>query len=65
MSRVPVWLFVSENVVPILTVMFVPVCGQYLGGRVCHGALSASLACVTPRVWCLGVAVGFRVCREL
>lgn len=28
--------------VPILVAMFVPVSRQYLGGCVCHGALSAS-----------------------
>lgn len=33
---------VSGNVVPILITVFVPVCRQYLGGCVSHGALSVS-----------------------
>ena len=36
-----VWLLVSDSVVPILIVMSVLVCGQYLGGPVRHGVLPA------------------------
>lgn len=68
MCRVWVWLFVSDDVAPVWTVMSVLLCGQYLGGPGCHGDAACSLSagvCHTVCVWCLGVAVGFRACREL
>lgn len=45
MCGILVWLFGSNSVVPILTAMFVPVCGQYLGGCVCHGVAACLAEC--------------------
>ena len=47
------WLFVSENVVSLLIVMFVPVCGQYLGGHVRPGAVPASLSAGVGHTACV------------
>lgn len=47
------WLFVSEDGVPTLIAVFVPACGQYLSGRVCHGALPASLSAGVCRIMCV------------
>ena len=48
-----VWLFVSEDVVPTLIAVFVPARGQYLGDRVCHGALPASLSASVCHITCV------------
>lgn len=55
-----VWLFVSEIVVPILTAMFVPTCGQYLGGRMCHKTLPALLSAGVCHIMCVVSGCGCR-----
>lgn len=56
------WLFVSENVVSLLIVMFVPVCGQYLGGHVRPGVVPASLSAGVGHTACVvsGCGCGFQ-----
>lgn len=57
-----VWLFGSDNVVPILTAMFVPMRGQYLSGCVCHGVQPALLSAGVCHIMCVvsGCGCGFQ-----
>lgn len=45
-----------------LTAMFVPMCGQYLGGCVCHGAQPALLSAGVCHIICVvsGCGCGFQ-----